>query len=500
MSGRLVFISDLEGCAIKDNPGKENQSSVMCDEKMFTAIKKFLDENEKNKVAFLGDYFDKGPHIVDSINSIANLIESHHSNVIIILGNRDINKFRLIYEMREEHQTIGEKKWVMWNNFYKNLPDSKTLEDRLKCILKDSMGALQPGEKELPKIDPHLNEIQSAYLLLKAFSTQNAELYEKEVGEKLNMEKLNEAKYEKFITSVRSLFKHGKIVHYDSTYKTLMSHAGGMDPFFFHTSQYYDDILQDHMKSNEYYEKIEEIRRALQKGSNHDSEFHETTYNEPLNKCKDLFDSNEDPPKEYFLLQALGLKPDNDKHFVSFVESCDIQGCRGPNGHDIKLRGYDMYEYRKYIERLLSNKIHIVASGHVPHCAPVPLIYTRPENRGVIFIANDVSNGYRPSAIKGVNQVPLSFVEEGGKVGIMSLDGSPNFTHFGDFEDMIGEWEKSDVPKFKDDHIQYAEKKLIFTSREKGGFSPAVMKGGYKKYRKTTRRNRKSKHRRTVKY
>lgn len=58
MSGQLLLISDLEGCTLLD-PNKPNtpQSTVLCKTATFEAIDKFLEKGEKNKVAFLGDFF-----------------------------------------------------------------------------------------------------------------------------------------------------------------------------------------------------------------------------------------------------------------------------------------------------------------------------------------------------------------------------------------------------------------------------------------------------------
>ena len=71
----LLCIADLEGCL--DNHYGKKQHTTMCEPETFTAIGKYLGNDTGNHVAFLGDYFDQGPHMVSSINGIAGLINDH---------------------------------------------------------------------------------------------------------------------------------------------------------------------------------------------------------------------------------------------------------------------------------------------------------------------------------------------------------------------------------------------------------------------------------------
>ena len=101
---KMIFISDLEGCASISTQGE--QSVISCSDDFFKRLDLFLEKNTLNKVVFLGDYFDKGEHFIGSINNIINLYEKYNNKfeynntkkVYIILGNRDINKLRLLFE------------------------------------------------------------------------------------------------------------------------------------------------------------------------------------------------------------------------------------------------------------------------------------------------------------------------------------------------------------------------------------------------------------------
>lgn len=494
-NGKLLMISDLEGCAsYGPPPSKAPQSQLLCDSTFFDAVEVFL-TNEKNKVAFLGDYFDQGPKVVESINGIVNLYEKYQGRVHIILGNRDLNKLRLIYEMREKHQIVGDLKWKIWTKFYDELASKSSLMDRLKHILNTSMGA--PGNLKLVP-ENELTEVEQAYLLLRAFSEQNAELLLASENS-IDVNKINQnVKYINFINNVRTLFKAGKIVTYDDKFKTLLSHAGGAEPFLFHDEKYYENI-KTKIKDLGYYDKIEKIRLLLQEApADYEKvvSFDEKTYNKPLECIPSLFDNLDEPPEDYFLIQGLGLKPDEGEHFTSFIQSCDIQGCKGPYGND--LLPYEESRYKLYLNTLATKGIEAIAFGHSPHCAPIPVIYKRPETN-ILFIGNDTSNGYRPEAINTIENIPLSYVSfnQDNKLvaGVFSLPGSTENTYKGEndkFSPMIGTWTSETAPIFSmipSPQINYEKNKaLTFPARvEKeipGIFKPALLIGGKRKSKK----------------
>ena len=511
-SGRLLLVSDLEGC-------KVGQSQVLCSQPFFENLAQFLSSNPANKVAFLGDYFDQGPLVVDSINFIMKLREHYGERVIIILGNRDLNKFRLMYELDEKPQSVDPNGslWPVWKAFYP-LSQHPNIGERLNAILTKSMGALWP-----PQLDPALNEYQACYLLLGVFSEKAAELFRSQNGTQINTSILSgrpeNNKYIAFIKNCRDLFNAGKIVHYDNDFKTLLSHAGGMDSFLFHNIVYYSDLMSviDSSKDMPYYNIIENVRLALQtKPAPHHSvhTFDENTYNAPLDSMKAaLYNQSraDKPPSVYYLLQGLGLKPNAGEHFCSFVQSCDIQSCKGPIGSDIK--PYDMGDYKTYMAKLIASNIRVVAAGHSPHCVPIPLIYRRPhDDTRVLFIANDTSNGYRPMAIDSVEKLPLAYVTANGlSAGVLSTGtvyrGEGNLLN-----SMIGEWSHENAPVFTqlpngEPGVLYSTGDYItFPARKEAGppgiFKAAVMVkqsggSGATKSRARSRKSRKGRKSRT---
>jgi len=503
--GKLLLISDLEGC----NPlsaSKAPQSQVLCGEEFFTAVRVFLTSNPENKVAFLGDYFDQGPLVVDSVNRIIALQEAFADRVTILMGNRDLNKLRFIYELNEVPQVTESLRWPLWDAFYKEIPSTADLKARVKLILNRSMGAGNP----IPQLDAALSEDEACYLLVKAFSKPVADTLPNAAASEASLQ-AKDPKYEMFCANVRKLFTVGKIVSYDADYKALLSHAGGAEPFLLHDPSYYEEIRSALPEKMAYYDKIETVRLKLQdQPASSVPSFVESTYNAPLSAIPSMFDAAPDtvPPFEHYLLQGLGLKPNDGSHFNSFVQSCDVQGCRGPYHNDI-LYGKAMVpiepalDYTPFLQALEASGVKFIAHGHVPHCVPVPLIYKRKESN-ILFLANDTSNGYRPAVISSVEQLPLSYISKDEKVGVFSLTGEPeggstkNTYNAGTmFDSMIGEWTVENVPTFLTDgekgpRVQYENgKALTFPARVPGAppFTPAAMAGGNRK-RKTIRRRK----------
>ena len=513
MSGKLLLISDLEGCA-EMSAGKVKQSRFMCNPAFFESVKTHLDSNPANKVAFLGDYFDQGDMVVPSINGIMDVYTSAPERVTIIVGNRDVNKLRLAHEMTLSSTEVGDKQWGVWKGFYdtfKAQTDETPLHTRLMTILNKSMGAASPTVL----IDAGLDQFQAAYLLLKVFSEPAAAEYAaqnnvKPIRTKNGKNTGMNTNYVSFINNCRNLFRVAKIVHYDAEFKTLMSHAGGMDSFFFHTPEYYETIKAT--LTGTYFDKMEMARQALMiKPSVQVDTFDEETYNAPLTKVVSLILGSTlnaqlpptPPPSPcYFLLQALGLKPDGTKHFTSFIQSCDNTGCKGPVAGD----SGEMYsdEYVTFQKKLKEAGVNVVASGHVPHCAPVPLVYKRSDDSGLLFILNDTSNGYRP-ADRGENSAAVTYVTQGGvAAGVMTLGTLLAEDPLGF---MFGEWTLDTAPLFnietKSVEFPASRKMLTFPARlEKappGIFKPAVVadmpaEGGKRsKGRRATKKAKKAK-------
>lgn len=473
--GQLLFISDLEGCLPEFLSQKQNVS--LCDKSLYEkdgALWYFL-TNKKNKIAFLGDYFDKGPGVEESIISIANL--SNHKDfsgqVHIILGNRDINKLRLFYELKNKDcfkNTTGG--WPIWNDFFKNANAllteqeedhrSSSKEDELiNIILTESMGA----DGLTPKWcndDNTCKDKQKIYIkqLVKVFTDPTDPSV--------------------FAKAVKTIFQKGNIVEFDRDFKVLMSHAGGFDNIVFDNYEARIENIREELSNSataiiakapmpsesteslsaspsappttntteqpsaNYFAKIELARNLLMGpySGTRDTTFsldNLPVYNSILRTVvTSVFDNSAaEPVPDFFILQASGLKPDisiddenpangvNLEKFASFIQSCG-SGC-GTGLHQDKKAISNYVTSYDNTTILSDNKIKFIAHGHVPHCLPFPLIVS---HKHVTFLHNDTSNGQKQTKYVGetINKLPLSFIEKkgdamNGRIGLLSESG-----------------------------------------------------------------------------
>ena len=99
---KILMFSDIEGC--QASPGK--QSSFLCSDAFYNKIADMLDPKKGGDpnlhIAFLGDYFDQGMRVYDSIKGMMSLLDNptFSGRVHVILGNRDVNKLRFCFELR----------------------------------------------------------------------------------------------------------------------------------------------------------------------------------------------------------------------------------------------------------------------------------------------------------------------------------------------------------------------------------------------------------------
>ena len=503
VDGQLIFVSDLEGCLDTSLAGKK-QSKVVCSKFFFDKIDTFLSKKIYNKVAFLGDYFDKGNDFIYTIQRIIELYEKYNllsnpKKVHIILGNRDINKLRLFYELdnkeikiekNEINSTINSQVtnsknnknilWKLWDKFYKlyfnNILQNNTnsLYNRFEIILANSMGEIQSKED---------------YIFIFNY-------FKNILSNNITEDNINFTK----------LFNYGLIADYDPDYKVLLSHAGGIGSFLFHNQSYYNSIFEKFIPYDNniliYFNNIEIARRELMKKPKGSDIYNGNNIYEILqiiNGPLKNFINNKDM-SNFFLLQALGLKPDNvgGDHFVSFVQSCDCVSCKGPINNNIKNKtgktSYDK-EYKLFLNKLVSLDIKFISFGHNPICIPIPLIYRRPENLNIIFIANDVSNGYRYANINTIYKMPLAYIEKESvsnfNVGVGAFKESNNKNMLNSnisdlpeslklFRPMIQKWTLNNVPEFNrtNKSIAYTNKDILtFQARDgTGNFKPAKFK------------------------
>lgn len=432
MSGicnQLISISDLEGCLLTSS-SKQPQHSILCAKKTFDSIKEYLRRDVGNHIAFLGDYFDNGPHMFMSIKGIVDCRKDRPEQVHIILGNRDINKMRIAVEKDIDYVAYppnNEKIWKTWKDaeafttFYAKDPtrDNTALE-RTKHLLAKTYGA--PNLLENIAMELQISEDNALNLFTSIFLNSTTEYSDKE---------------KEFIENCQYLFENGKIMEKVTVGKknVLLSHGGSFSKRIF-TSANIDifdaikvdmeekDIPVKFKYSTNYYEKMETCRKIIDDkedmvdGSTPSKiidqviNSYNTFYSKVLNYLKSINITNIKKIRNnysYHILQATPLAKSG-----SPVSNCVLKGFCNSTEQIKPIPGF----LKDYFNK---NNIHIISHGHIPFCGTVPLIY---KNGDIIYVSNDTSNGNRPlydgHDVK-LENVPLSLITT-TSVGICSLN------------------------------------------------------------------------------
>lgn len=73
--------------------------------------------NNSHNIIFAGDLIDRGPHSIKLLQKMLNLKETNQDKVMLIMGNRDLNKVRLIDELFICKKTENVPCWIGATNF-----------------------------------------------------------------------------------------------------------------------------------------------------------------------------------------------------------------------------------------------------------------------------------------------------------------------------------------------------------------------------------------------
>ena len=445
---KLLMFSDIEGCqkynlVVKEGTkGEFEQSGFLCSAAFYSEMTKRLDSDPNLNIAFLGDYFDQGMGVYDSINGMNGLLDNFTKDgkynkdgkdrVFVILGNRDVNKLRFCFELANKDTVIGipsnQQRWGVWGKFHDNLGTKTNDEVALvNHILFESMGA---------KIDMNshgTNSEPDAKLIgLHSFIPPGKDITDSQLALKylkVSLGIIPRDDETKDALDLLGFFSKCKIAHvFDGPGgKVLLAHGGGFDSGAFFDQPYvYSFEKTEEVTGKNYHTMLEEFRMKLsvsvQSGGDReaakrygDDQSKRNKYDRKLVPYSvDVYNTLlEQVLKEirlgqftwrFVLLQALGLKPDGDPNndkdarFKSLIQSCSQDGCSGPNP---KLSNDP--DSSKLAKILKDSGITHVSYGHKPICFPIPVIYKREGIDGVTFISNDTSNGNRKIEEVGEN-------------------------------------------------------------------------------------------------
>ena len=167
-NNNYLVVGDIESCKAKTSP-------LFCHPEFYNYLDRKLETERNLKVIFIGDYFDKGEerYMINVIRGICKLLyhhnlkqrfpdnmsmndlikfmytqaklcyveginESNDNKVIVIFGNRDINKLRLLYELSDfgniQSLLYGVKDLLSPNrtNFLVEIDNSNNIRHRSK--------------------------------------------------------------------------------------------------------------------------------------------------------------------------------------------------------------------------------------------------------------------------------------------------------------------------------------------------------------------------------
>lgn len=180
--------------------------------------------------------------------------------------------------------------------------------------------------------------------------------------------------------------------------------------------------------------------------------------------------SNKNFTWKFVLLQALGLKPNNeDARYKSLIQSCSQDGCKGPNiplSTDPIVEIDEKKQPTKLAKILKESGITHVSYGHKPICFPIPVIYRRKEVPGVTFISNDTSNGNRKVDEVGNNTAIGTMVIFDPKNGVQSKIEPIVLGKVSNYEEMYKPLKLKTTPEYEElngaNFLKYGNKKVVF--------------------------------------
>lgn len=479
----LYMVSDSEGCQEnRDTANIVTQSSAICNQPFFDEITGKMTANPNMKFAFLGDYFDQGPKVRQTIKGMMALHKLFNEKgkperVFIILGNRDVNKLRFMFESNNKLTTLKESdpRWGTWKGYYDVLDVKQTTlgsVDHVTHILATSMGAnpdigltsfLPDADSDAAAVsagkvanarvakgkadnafkanpsEENKSNVATAVETLKAAEAELLPHKEKAIPYLKTSFRINTSSEYVNALDVVAFFKLCKICHYDADSKSFLSHGGGWYRDAFFNQAFVDSLITGDSPVNaaNYLKMMEKYRLALFTGVM-DPKYKAASVQESVKAYNDLLTAvlNEVDglsgrktftPK-FVLLQALGLKPTpyEDSKYRSVIQSCSQNGCAGISPD--KFKNDDAKTDDNNIDDLFDlfqkSGVEFVSYGHKPACYYVPLIYRRTDSKGrkITFISNDTSNGNRPLDKLGNNIVMVTSIENSGSNLVAKVD------------------------------------------------------------------------------
>lgn len=188
-------------------------------------------------VVFLGDAVDNGPDNLKILQFFLHLKIPNKNKIILIAGNRDINKLRLLYELDSTY-TKDHSRFETFKDYYK---EDYNLFDRIQLLFKNTMGIGISPIQDLNKDDDVFNS--GLYLYCKEGCKNSNDECAQYIKDFMSFPNSFEITNESIKEYKGIMFKYllqTDLIYYDQLTHTLCTHGYINDTNFLYMPKYND--------------------------------------------------------------------------------------------------------------------------------------------------------------------------------------------------------------------------------------------------------------------
>lgn len=156
--GPIAYLTDLEG-----KWGKVESFLAKSDAALYRDAQGKIHLRDGARFVYGGDSVDNGPDGIRIVDMLVDLKERYPDRVVLIMGNRDLNKLLIPSEMSPAGQAAGQARFEKWLNFTygkkgETLPPERvkaldTPANRLRAALRGAPKGFEYRQQELSKIE-----------------------------------------------------------------------------------------------------------------------------------------------------------------------------------------------------------------------------------------------------------------------------------------------------------------------------------------------------------
>lgn len=392
---KILVMADIEGKWSKIQSFIDNSDNLLTVTELTVNHKCPLNElykfgiklGDDTHIVVLGDIMDKGTDNIKCLSFILQLKEKYKNNVHLIVGNRDINKLRFYFELKNDKNKdntnlFGNKfylgdgyvpKKCFWKTLYEKRWDTKFDGDDKIESEKESIKNSKINRKDILKLKFLLRETLGCPDMFKDLKIElnsaghcNNECYDK-VQDNITQDYNNYKEYKKDDEIVYDKFVNELILSPDSMYKQYLDNAN-----LYYLAE--NSLFVHGGISEEIVNKKDELEKELEEENK--------TFKKIFKKCKYISTTNkvEDNDKiniytYLFNIQEAGIKNNNngcDNWVDNSANNESLIMCRP---WDIVGNHFTFVPLKEEVtDKLVKNEIKRIFYGHSP-VGNIPIIY-----------------------------------------------------------------------------------------------------------------------------